>query len=106
MLTPFFDLLAPCNGSYGYTLIQEEWRADLIARFAHADAELAPFAAAGFFAFERALADGAFPRAVVLKGQIIGLVTLTALLFAGRRALVDDPIALAAAGGYIQRLAV
>jgi hypothetical protein len=105
-LTPVLDLLAPRNGSYGYALLQVDRRTDLIARFECAQAELAPFAAAGFFAFERALAKGAFPHAVALKGQIIGPVTLAALLFVDGQPLVNDSAALDAAGSYIQRLAI
>jgi glutathione S-transferase len=105
-LTPVLDLLAPRRDSCGYALLRADRRADLIARFEQAQAALAPFAAAGFFAFERALADGAFPRAVVLKGQIIGPATLAALLFVDGLPLVNDPVALAVVGSYIQRLAI
>jgi hypothetical protein len=106
VLTPVCDLLAPRRDSYGYALLRADRRADLMARFECAQAELAPFAAAGFFAFERALADGAFPRAVALKGQIIGPATLAALLFVDGQPLVNDSAALDAAGSYIQRLAI
>jgi len=105
-LTPVLDLLAPRNGSYGYTLIQEGRRTDLLTRVECARAELSPSAAGGFFAFERALADGAFPSAVALKGQIIGPVTLAALLFVDGRRVINDPVALKAIGDYIQRLAI
>lgn len=106
VLMPFSNLLLPHGGSYGYQIAHTDGYAELLHRLVTARAELLPFAAAGFFAFEAALAAGAFPRAVALKGQIPGPVTLAALLFVDGRPVVSDPVALEALGGYIQRLAI
>lgn len=105
-LMPFSDLLLPRGGSYGYRIAHPDGYAGLLHRLAMVRAELMPSVAAGFFAFEEALAAGAFPRAVALKGQITGPVTLAALLFDAGQPIVYDPTALEALGGYIQRLAI
>ncbi|MCS6938253.1 MAG: hypothetical protein NZM94_03225 [Roseiflexus sp.] len=105
-LMPFSDLLLPHGSSYGYRIAHPGGYAELLHRLATVSAELLPSAAAGFFAFEAALAAGAFPRAVALKGQITGPVTLAALLFFAGQPVVYDPTALEAIGGYIRRLAI
>lgn len=105
-LMPLSDLLLPRGGSYGYRIAHPDGYAGLLHRLATVLAELLPSAAAGFFAFEKALAAGAFPRAVALKGQITGPVTLAALLFDAGQPIVHDMTALEALGSYIQRLAI
>ncbi len=87
-LTAFEDALQARGRLPGYEL-----RADLIHRLAHrcddAPAELDADCAAGFFAFERALAGGAFRDARALKGQIVGPITLATQMYMAGRPLLD-----------------
>jgi hypothetical protein len=95
-LLPFLDLLRPCPSAAGYHILPGAER-ELIRRLDDDAAELDAERAAGFFAFERAMAAGAFPQAAALKGQIVGPVTLAAQLFA------DGQPLLAARGADIAR---
>jgi glutathione S-transferase len=103
-LTPFTDLLRPRTGRYGYQLERCN-RAELLRRLTNDRAVLTPEVAAGFYAFEDALAAHAFPRAVALKGQIIGPLTLAAQIVIEDQLLLHDPESLAAVSAYVERLA-
>ncbi len=103
-LAPVADLLQPCEGRYGYQLARGD-RAELLYRLSYGQAALTPDVAAGFFAFEEALAANAFPRAVALKGQIIGPLTLAAQIFVDEQPLLYDPEGLAVVRAYIERMA-
>ncbi|NTU82452.1 MAG: hypothetical protein HGA45_24280 [Chloroflexales bacterium] len=103
-LAPVAELLQPRKGSYGYQLEQRD-RAELLDRLTYGQAALTPEVAAGFFAFEEALAANAFPRAVALKGQIIGPLTLAAQIFVDEQPLLRDPEGLAVIRAYVERMA-
>lgn len=104
VLVPVAGLLRPREGRYGYQLEARD-RAMLLRRLAAARGELTPAVAAGFFALEAALAANAFPRAVALKGQIIGPLTLAAQIFVDEQPLLYDPEGLAVVSAYVERLA-
>ncbi|MCS7060228.1 MAG: hypothetical protein RMN25_03595 [Anaerolineae bacterium] len=112
-LLPFGDLVRRTEQRTGYEVLpgaEEEF----VRRLDDAPAELQPDAAAGFYAFERALAAGAFPHAAALKGQIVGPITLATQLRVQGRSLFDAPGASAianieifrAVGWYVTRLAL
>lgn len=103
-LAPVAELLQPREGRYGYQLERHN-RAELLRRLTYDQAELTPEVAAGFFALEAALAANAFPRAVALKGQIIGPLTLAAQIFVEEQPLLHDPEGLAVVSAYVERLA-
>ncbi|MCS6880259.1 MAG: hypothetical protein RMK84_06150 [Oscillochloridaceae bacterium] len=103
-LVPVADLLRTREGRYGYQL-EARNRATLLNRLADARGELTPAVAAGFFALEAALAANAFPRAVALKGQIIGPLTLAAQIFVDEQPLLYDPEGLAVVSAYVESLA-
>lgn len=90
---------------YGYQLKPGLLSACLQA-FLAGDATLHPDSAAGFFAFERMLASGAFTRAQALKGQLVGPVTLACNLFTEEAAFLFDPECLHALGQHIVHLAL
>jgi hypothetical protein len=60
--------------------------------------------AAGFFAFEEALASGLFPSAVAVKGQIEGPITLAAYLFYKNRPFLSDPALFAAVAFHVSQI--
>lgn len=62
--------------------------------------------AAGFFAFEQAVAAGLFKGARAVKGQLVGPITLACTLFVEERALLLKQEHLAALGNYVARLAL
>jgi len=79
---------------------------ELLDRLEDGAASLDRSHAAGFFAFEEALHDGVFSRAVSLKGQVAGPVTSALQIFDGDRALAGDPVFLPALAQWIAGLAV
>ena len=88
VLSPFKDVLRRRDGLPGYDVTPG--LEDVFARrLDEARAELDESCAAGWYAFERALAAGAFPRAQVLKGQIAGPITLATQVYVEGRPLVD-----------------
>jgi hypothetical protein len=66
--------------------------------------ELTPANAAGFGAFGQALATGAFPSAVAVKGQIEGPITLATYLFHRGRPFLADPALFAAVAFHISQI--
>jgi hypothetical protein len=98
------DLLESRPQSYGYAVKQGR-RSALLSRLYQGPATLDTTRAAGFFCFERALADGLFANAIALKGQIEGPVTLGYHLFHHDQPLILYGHFLSALGDYIARLA-
>lgn len=60
--------------------------------------------AAGFGAFENALASGLFKSAVAVKGQIEGPITLSAYLFHQGRPFLSDPTLFAAIAFHVSQM--
>lgn len=101
-LRPYLQSLeAP---GFGY-----EVRKGAVSEFFHAlDSALAWLDeknAAGFFAFEQALQKGSFQIAHALKGQLIGPITLSGLLFLNGRSFLHEPELTAKVGAYLERTA-
>jgi hypothetical protein len=102
------------SGGYGFR-IRPGQRANLVQRLEEADPGLDADRAAGFFAFENALDNNEFPRAVALKGQLIGPFTLAWQLFDADSAVTiiqedaehtDGGELRRALGWYITRMAL
>jgi hypothetical protein len=102
--TAFADLVRPRRTGAGYE-VMPGGLAGLLERLEQVPAGLTPARAAGFFAFEQAMAAGQFAHAVALKGHVIGPLTLAWQLWAEGRPLVTQPVYRAAIGRYLQRLA-
>lgn len=101
-LAPFEDRLQPREQGSGYVARHVD---DVLRGFAQAKAELLPTHAAGFFAFEEALAAGLFSEARMLKGQMVGPITLASQLFVGDTCLLENDTVVDAASAYCERLA-
>jgi hypothetical protein len=101
-LYPFAHLLRQHAQGYGYDV---QSLADMLHYLDAGEAMLHSSCAAGFFAFDAALADGAFPHARACKGQVIGPITLAAQLFHAGKSLLEQPTILTSIGRYIRRLA-
>lgn len=104
-LGPRADFLVPRAAEYGYRV-----RPGLLLSFLQelhtCTANLDERYATGFFAFEQAVAAGLFPRALALKGQLVGPITLASMLFNEERPFLLDQECLAAVSHYVTRLAL
>ena len=80
---------------------------DLLGHMSDGEVKLEPSHAAGFDALLRAFDAGQFPEAEIVKGQLIGPVSLALRLARGpeRRPFVDHPTLTEACGRYLSRLA-
>jgi hypothetical protein len=103
-LGPLLGLVTHRQSGYGYTVSPSHFD-QFIARLWEDPVELDPTCAAGFFAFEEALAAGTFPRARAIKGQVEGPITLAFYLFREEECFANDPVLLAALARYSSRLA-
>jgi len=101
---PLRDLLEPRTSGPGYDILPGQVPA-VLDRLIHAPAHLDPDCSAGFFAFTAALAAGQFPHAVVVKGQLVGPLTLGWHLWHADAPLLAHPVGLAALQHYVARLA-
>ncbi|HEY3743565.1 MAG TPA: hypothetical protein VGL53_27155 [Bryobacteraceae bacterium] len=98
------DLVRPRNERYGYEII--DGRIDAAIEILHRSAgELTQNTAAGFGAFEQAAASGLFPKAIAVKGQIEGPITLSAYLFYKDRPFLSDPALFAAVAFHVSQIA-
>jgi hypothetical protein len=96
-LGPAIDFLEPAGRPFCWRVRRGAER-EFAAFLGGAAPGLLPETAAGFFAFERALRGGAFPRALAVKAQMEGPVTLAHCLFRGEEPLAGRP-------EWIERLA-
>lgn len=103
-LGTLIELVEPrVEGGYGYRV--KPGRIDAVVDALHASAgELTPENAAGFFAFEQAARRGEFARALAVKGQIEGPITLATYLFHGDRAFVEEPALFAAVTFHVAQM--
>jgi hypothetical protein len=96
-------LIEPRNEGYGYQV--REGRIDSVIEILHrSSGELMPANAAGFGAFEEALASGLFRSAIAVKGQIEGPITLSAYLFHRGRPFLSDPALFAAIAFHVSQI--
>ncbi|MFQ5912362.1 MAG: hypothetical protein ACE5JS_04195 [Nitrospinota bacterium] len=103
-LTPLAEVLKERSATNGYRAKPQKL-AEVVDRLKHGPAELHASGASGFFAFEKALARGAFPDAAALKGQIGGPITLASNLFDRDRPFAQDRLLMDAVASYVCRLA-
>jgi hypothetical protein len=102
-LTVVEDLIKPRNEGYGYQV--KDGRLDTVLEVLHrSTGELTQSNAAGFVAFEEALASRLFNSAVAVKGQIEGPITLSAYLFYKGRPFLSDPALFAAVVFHISQI--
>ena len=88
---------------YGYQV--KSGQIDSVLEVLHGSSgALTPENAAGFGAFENALASGLFKSAVAVKGQIEGPITLSAYLFYRGRPFLSDPILFAAIAFHVSQM--
>ncbi len=99
------DLLERRWAAYGYE-VKSGRLGELEARLQTGDPRLDEDHAAGFFAFEKALAVGDFRRAVAVKGQVEGPITLAFYLLDRGRPLVHDVGFLDACARHVANLAL
>lgn len=99
------DLLERRWAAYGYK-VKSGRLGELEARLQTGDPRLDEDHAAGFFAFEKALAVGDFRRAVAVKGQVEGPITLAFYLLDRGRPLVHDVGFLDACARHVANLAL
>ncbi len=104
MLMPFRDLLAhPKPGQLH--ILEGEW-GEFRRRLRTEEARLYASTAAGFYAFESAVAHGEFWDALALKGQLTGPLTLARCLYYQERPLMLVPEVHADLADYVYRLAL
>ncbi len=103
-LAGFGDLLRPRPQSFGYDVRAGQIEA-LIQAFNDSDVFLTKRHAAGFYAFKTALEAGRFERALAIKGQLTGPITLVCHLFANDRPLTHHQALVKAVSRYVVRLA-
>jgi hypothetical protein len=97
------DWIEPLVQGYGYE-IKAGGLDPVLERLQRSSGELTPANAAGFHAFEEALAAGLFPSAVAVMGQIEGPITLSAYLFYNGRPFLSDPALFAAVAFHVSQI--
>jgi hypothetical protein len=96
-------LIEPRREGYGYQV--KEGLLDSVVEILHGSGgELTPANAAGWGAFEVALASGLFGSAAAVKGQIEGPITLSAHLFHKGRPFLADPALFAAIAFHVSQI--
>lgn len=96
-------LVEPRSEGYGYQV--KQGRIDSVLQaLHHSSGELTASNAAGFVAFEEALAAGAFPSATAVKGQIEGPITLSAYLFHRDQPFFEDPALFSAVAFHVSQM--
>ena len=84
---------------------RKKLRAAAASAYIHAGSgELTSENASGFAPFEHALAAGRFPKAVAVKGQMAGPITLAACLFHGERSFAGDRVLFEAVVARVSRM--
>ena len=97
------DLIEPRDEGYGYQV--REGRIDAVLEALHgSNGELTPANAVGFGAFEEALSLGLFQRALAVKGQVEGPITLSAYVFHQGRSFLADPALFAAIAFHVSQM--
>ena len=97
------DHLEPRSRGYGYQV--KDGHVDRVLEILHrSDGKLKPENAAGFYAFESAMAAGRFDSAAAVKGQIEGPITLSAYLFYRDRPFLSDPALFSAVAFHVSQM--
>jgi len=98
------ELIERRSTGYGYDI--KAGRIDQALDLLHrSDGRLSQRNAAGFGAFEAALASGVFASARAVKGQIEGPITLSTYLFYGGKPLLSEPAFFAAVAFHVSQVA-
>jgi len=96
-------LIEPRQEGYGYQV--RAGGIDPVLEILHRSrGELQPASAAGFLAFEQALARGTFRDARAVKGQIEGPITLSAYVFYRDRPFLSDPTLFSAIAFHVSQM--
>jgi hypothetical protein len=97
------DLIEPRGQGYGYRV--KAGQIDLVLeRLRGGSGALREENAAGFAAFEKALASGRFNSAAAVKGQIEGPITLSTFLFHADKPFLSDSALFAAVAFHVSQL--
>jgi hypothetical protein len=97
------DLIEPRGQGYGYQV--KAGQIDLVLeRLRGSSGALREESAAGFVAFEKALAAGRFSSAAAVKGQIEGPITLSTFLFHADKHFLSDSALFAAVTFHVSQL--
>jgi hypothetical protein len=97
------DLIEPRGEGYGYQV--KAGQIDLVLeRLRGSSGVLREASAAGFAAFEKALASGRFSSAAAIKGQIEGPITLSTFLFYADKPFLSDSALFAAVTFHVSQL--
>jgi hypothetical protein len=97
------DLVESRSEGYGYEV--REGRIDSVMEALHkSGGNLTPVNAAGFHAFEAAMAARVCPSALAVKGQIEGPITLAAYLFYKGRPFLSDAALFSAIAFHISQI--
>ncbi len=113
VLGPLDDVLLPLDDGMRFA-VRAGGGDEVLQRLHTGPVALDAAHAAGFFAFEAALEQGAFPDAACLKGQVVGPLTLAAMLYseaptsapADGRSFLEQRAMLEGVGRYITRVAL
>lgn len=97
------ELMTPRTAGYGFD-VKPGCIDEFIETLHRSDGRLAEENAAGFFAFEQALAAGRFSHATAVKGQIEGPITLAAYLFYRGQSFLTDPALFAAVAFHVSQM--
>ena len=97
------EYLEPRSQGYGYQ-VKDGCLDAALERLHHGDGQLKPEHAAGFYAFESAMASGRFSSATAVKGQIGGPITLSAYLFYRDRPFLSDPALFFAVAFHVSQM--
>ncbi|NTV46999.1 MAG: hypothetical protein HGB11_10880, partial [Chlorobiales bacterium] len=106
VLGPLKPFLKPADSAsrFGYD-VRDGMLSDFTQALDHVGARLDEQHAAGFFAFQKALQGGAFQNAVALKGQQIGPLTLSGLLFLKGQPILHNLELTQKVTHYLERIA-
>lgn len=106
VLGPLKPFLKPSSSAsrFGYD-VRDEMLSDFTQALDHVEARLDDAHAAGFFAFQKALQNGAFQDAIALKGQQIGPLTLSGLLFLNGQPILHHLELTQKVTHYLERIA-
>jgi len=102
-LTVIRDLIEPRKAGYGYQ-VKPGKLTEVVDRFWTGGGELEQFHASGFYSFARSKLSVDFPKAIAVKGQIEGPITLASHLFHGDRSFAGERTLFEAVAEHVSHL--